>query len=151
MVEPATPSANRLFYYLLARRGDCGDSIVGLDSAGVPIPTSNVCPTGFVDDDGDGIHDVLDDNCPLDYNPDQADQDGDGHGDVCDNCPTVFSIDKSDLDGDGLGDVCDPDIDGDGVLNEDDNCPYTDNAGQEDTDGDEVGDACDPCPVGPCP
>ncbi len=36
-----------------------------------------------IDTDGDGIVDALD-NCPLDPNPDQADADADGIGDVCD-------------------------------------------------------------------
>ena len=36
-----------------------------------------------VDGDGDGIADRVD-NCPLDANPDQADADSDGVGDVCD-------------------------------------------------------------------
>ncbi len=35
------------------------------------------------DTDGDGRLDP-DDNCPYTYNPDQADSDGDGVGDVCD-------------------------------------------------------------------
>lgn len=36
-----------------------------------------------VDTDGDGRTDLID-NCPDNYNPGQADCDGDGHGDVCD-------------------------------------------------------------------
>ena len=46
-----------------------------------------------VDFDNDGLHERYD-NCPLDFNPEQED-----------------------LDGDGIGDLCDPDIDGDGVTN----------------------------------
>lgn len=38
------------------------------------------------DSDRDGIPDKSD-NCPTTYNPDQADSDGDGWGDVCDNFP----------------------------------------------------------------
>jgi len=34
------------------------------------------------DEDGDGIPDA-EDNCPVDWNPDQADSDGDGMGDAC--------------------------------------------------------------------
>lgn len=41
------------------------------------------CGTGN-DQDGDGVEDSVD-NCPQDPNPDQADGDGDGIGDVCDS------------------------------------------------------------------
>ncbi len=108
------------------------------------------------DGDGDGIPDG-DDNCPDDANPDQADNDGDGAGDVCDpdddddgvldgddNCPFDANPDQADNDGDGAGDVCDPDDDNDGVLDGDDNCPLTANPDQADFDGDGLGDACDP-------
>jgi len=37
------------------------------------------------DFDGDGIT-IGNDNCPLDYNPDQSDGDGDGIGDACECC-----------------------------------------------------------------
>jgi arylsulfatase A-like enzyme len=64
-------------------------------------PLRIVVREGDVDLDG-----VLDgaDNCPFAYNPDQADSDGDGHGDVCDpECN-----DAVDNDGDGLVDLADP-------------------------------------------
>lgn len=40
-------------------------------------------PPPAVDTDGDGIPDMSD-NCPIDYNPDQADWDMNGVGDACD-------------------------------------------------------------------
>lgn len=40
-------------------------------------------PTPVVDTDSDGVPDATD-NCPRTANPDQADSDGDGIGDVCD-------------------------------------------------------------------
>ncbi|GJH40653.1 hypothetical protein RCZ04_12030 [Capnocytophaga sp. HP1101] len=107
------------------------------------------------DVDNDGIPSRMD-NCPNIYNPDQADADNDGVGDVCDadmdgdgilnafdNCPTVSNTTQQDRDSDGKGDACDDDIDGDGYPNEQDNCPYVYNPDQSDLDDDGIGDACD--------
>ena len=65
--------------------------------------------------DRDGFFEEIDpatgrvaDNCPRDFNPTQADRDGDGVGDVCDNCPDVSNSDQEDGDGDGIGDACAP-------------------------------------------
>ena len=111
--------------------------------------------SGPIDTDGDGIPNVSD-NCPNVPNPDQADNDSDGKGDVCDddddndtvldaldNCPFNANLNQLDTDGDGAGDVCDGDKDGDGINNELDNCPVNPNPDQTDTDGDEEGDECD--------
>jgi hypothetical protein len=43
------------------------------------------------DPDGDGLYDSTD-NCPLVYNPNQADCDGDWIGDVCDSVNATYSF-----------------------------------------------------------
>lgn len=113
------------------------------------------CGSQILDTDGDGINDDVD-NCPDTANADQADNDGDGLGDLCDddddndgilddddNCPLISNSDQADNDGDGLGDVCDEDDDNDNVLDADDNCPLTANTDQADNDVDGLGDICD--------
>lgn len=108
----------------------------------------------FTDADGDGIVGGID-NCPAADNPDQADADADGLGDVCDddpegddvaagdNCPDAANSGQEDMDGDGVGDACDSDTDGDGTENGNDNCLLIPNADQADADADGFGDACD--------
>ena len=58
------------------------------------------------DTDGDSVPDYLD-NCVDDYNPGQANADGDDFGDICDVCPNDP----------------DDDADGDGLCGDIDNCP----------------------------
>ena len=77
------------------------------------------CVDRNADMDDDGVPDHLD-NCPADANPDQADANGDGMGDVCDGgCMPMAEI------CDGLDNDCDGIVDeGCGlVCDADDECP----------------------------
>jgi hypothetical protein len=85
----------------------------------------------LTDSDSDGIAD-LSDNCPLIYNPNQEDADGDDVGDVCDNC--------TDTDNDGFGNPGFP-----ASTCALDNCPLKSNPLQQDFDSDAIGDSCDNC------
>jgi len=122
-----------------------------------------ICGAPLPDADADGIPDVTD-NCVNIPNPDQADWNNNGIGDVCedtdldgifddvDNCVTTANPLQEDVDVDGVGDVCDncldtpnplqEDVDADGVGDICDNCPDNANPLQEDMEGDGVGDAC---------
>jgi hypothetical protein len=103
----------------------------------VDYGTSAVTVRVDFDADEDGVRDA-DDNCLLDFNPNQEDADTDGIGDVCDNCIDDYNPDQADVDSDGVGNLCD-------------NCLSTPNSDQTDTDLDTFGDACDNCPSDPNP
>ena len=96
------------------------------------------------DRDGDGIGDNGD-RFPEDPN-ESADADDDGIGDGADNCREQSNADQADQDGDGTGDVCDSDLDGDSVANDADNCATKANEDQADRDEDGTGDECDSTP-----
>jgi len=72
------------------------------------------------------------------------DADRDGHGDFEDNCPNQANPDQADGDADGMGDVCDPDpVNPPGVCD-----GFNDvSDGYADADGDGWGDPCDNQPV----
>ena len=131
-----------------------GDAGADLGPFGGPNPLSDV--------DGDGRLDIPNlDNCPNDFNPSQADIDGNRIGDACDDgdgdgvsdaldlCPGFD--DNDDSDSDSIPDGCDIcagfddalDADADGVPDGCDTCAGFDDALDADADG--VPDGCDTC------
>ncbi|MFH1530490.1 MAG: MopE-related protein [Pseudomonadota bacterium] len=108
----------------------------GWGACDAPTPMDEAC--NGEDDDCDG---QIDEGFSLPCG--DGDVDDDLVPDIVDNCPDDYNPDQADLDGDDIGDVCDPDVDGDGVLDDVDNCPLIWNPGQGDWDEDGLGDPCD--------
>jgi len=119
--------------------------ISGPEQVAGPETSNELFPTPD-DTDGDGVPDV-DDAFPDDP-AEWKDSDGDGTGNNGDNCPKTPNPDQADLDADGKGDVCDEDIDGDGANNADDAFPHHPNE-WADSDGDGIGNNSDAFPLDP--
>ena len=103
--------------------------------------------------DSDGKGDVCDPDKDGDgyFNGPQANSSGpepqsEVSYDLIDNCPSVANPDQADTNNDGVGDVCDADADG--VRDDLDNCPSIANPDQADLDGSGRGDVCDGLPPG---
>lgn len=70
------------------RQADADKDGIGDACDECPNDPNQTCTHNIAGDlDGDGIPNGAD-NCPEKANPDQADRDNDGHGDVCDPCGT---------------------------------------------------------------
>ncbi|MBA2320982.1 MAG: thrombospondin type 3 repeat-containing protein [Deltaproteobacteria bacterium] len=143
---------------------DCDDDDIGLNSE-----IGTCCFLGGVTVYGSSTASLSCDNCPYDYNPEQADRDCDAIGDMCDNCVDDLNTDQDNIcpatgfpDGDFIGVACDncicapnpdqSDLDDDAVGDTCDNCILSFNADQIESDhcpvlGDGWGDACDNCPT----
>ncbi|EKD41343.1 MAG: hypothetical protein ACD_73C00761G0001, partial [uncultured bacterium] len=139
-------------------KGDvCDATITDKDSCKVPFGIKYA----DIDQDGDGLRDgslpdgTVCDNCPVVWNPDQADGDNDHIGDACEDiciecccegpeCPKAdcFIDPKDDIDHDAFYNGALPD----GTVCVD-NCPTVTNFDQLDSDLDGLGDACDNCPL----
>ena len=109
--------------------GDCNDGDAGINPGASEIP-----------------NDGIDQNC--DGEDQVVDTDGDGVADNEDNCPAVSNPDQADFDNDGTGDVCDDDDDNDGVADAEDCDPLNESVGAattwyRDADNDGFGNSAD--------
>jgi hypothetical protein len=90
------------------------DLVVGAFARDAAAPDAGaVFVFALGDQDGDGLAGSWD-NCPGDYNPNQADGDSDGYGDACDNCTGFANPDQvkpvaqtGDVDQSGSVDIAD--------------------------------------------
>lgn len=111
------------------------------------------------DTDGDGVLDNVDE---APRNPAvQFDSDKDGEDNRYDNCPLTFNPDQANSDDDERGDACDRDDDNDEINDEEDDFPLDDdesvdtdgdgvgNSEDGDDDGDSIDDDTDPSPLTP--
>ncbi len=87
---------------------NCDDNASCTDTPGNFICTCDPCYLG------DGVSCVF------------LDADGDGFCDPEDNCPGVLNPDQADGDGDGIGDVCDPEVCGNDFQEGNEECDRTD-------------------------
>ena len=108
------------------------------------------------DQDGDGVLDAVD-NCPVTFNPGQADGENDGTGDACDNCTLVANGPNTyppgdpriqyDSNGDGYGNRCDADFNDDNIVDVLDiplfRAAFGTSAPNEDLNGDTIVDVLD--------
>ncbi len=127
---------------------------------GLTIPFGSTATPTNVDEDNDGVNDVIDDclNTPMGAsvgaNGCETDSDGDGVPDSIDQCSGTTGNVKIDRNG------CEADSDGDGIVDSLDQCDGT-VAGSEvdangcavqtdtDADGDGIGDSVDQCDATP--
>ncbi len=105
---PPSPLVDQVYFWRVKAFNTSGDSTEYSDMYYFGGEYTCVDSDGdWFGDPGNPDNDCADDNCPTQYNPDQADYDYDGIGDLCDNCVEIYNPDQGDYDGDSIGDPCD--------------------------------------------